>query len=212
MTSYAGQAQRNTIEAGIFQLGDVAHGRTIFSLPVGWLSEDDATHMWLEVHDLLPDSISTEPASAPASKFQEGLAPAAETLLSASVRLTDAVCTFVLPVPASLILPCEKVLLDEALRRGLACRRVHLALEQHPPWAPGCRVVALLIVTREAPPPGTLAAAVQASDGWNMGLLPAISVAQAWRHMASYDFIWLQLSSTIFNSRNMHRIAPLRKT
>ena len=52
MTSYPGQAQRNTIEAGIFQLGDVAHGKTIFSLPTGWLGEDDATHMWLEVHDL----------------------------------------------------------------------------------------------------------------------------------------------------------------
>ena len=212
MTSYAGQAQRNTIEAGIFQLGDVAHGKTIFSLPTGWLGEDDATHMWLEVHDLLPDSISAEPASAPASKFKEAMAPAAETLLSACVRLTDAACTFVLPVPAGLILPCEKVLLDEALRRGLACRRVHLALEQHPPWAPGCRVVALLIVTREAPPPGTLAAAVQASDGWNTGFLPAISVAQAWLHMASYDFIWFQLSSTILNSRSMHRIALLRKT
>ncbi len=193
MTSYAGQAQRNTIEAGIFQLGDVAHGKTIFSLPTGWLGEDDATHMWLEVHDLLPESISTEPPS----KFKEVLAPAAETLLSACVRLTDAVCTFVLPVPAGLILPCEKVLLDEALDRGLACRRVHLALEQHPPWAPGCRVVSLLIVTREAPPPGTLAAAVQASVGWNTGFLPAISVAQA----------WLQLSSTIFNSRSMHRYA-----
>ena len=171
-----GQELRNNIEAGIFQLGDVAHGRTIFSLPVGWLSEDDATHMWLEVHDLLPDSISTEPAS----KFKEALAPAAETLLSACVRLTDEVCTFVLPAPASLILPCEKVLLDEALGRGLACRRVHLALEQHPPWAPGCRVASLIIVTSEAPPPGTLAAAVQASAGWNTGFLPAISVTQAW--------------------------------
>ena len=186
MTSYPGQAQRNTIEAGIFQLGDVAHGKTIFSLPTGWLGEDDATHMWLEVHDLLLESISTEPTS----NFKEALAPAAETLLSACVRLPDSVCTFVLLVPASLILPCEKVLLDETLNHGLACRRVHLALEQHPPWAPGCRIASLIIVTREAPPPGTLAAAVQASVGWNTGSFPP----SPWRRHG-------------FNSRSMHRYA-----